>query len=417
VTQTKKVENLIVGAGIVGVCCARQLQLRGESVALLDREEIGDGCSFGNAGVLCTWSIEGAAGEGMWKDLPRWVLDPLGPVSLKLGYLPRLIPWLLKFFASANAKRQEEIAHALFALHNPTVEMYRQMIAGTGHESLVADSEYVFVSRSPTKLNINSKSYQDRVRFGANVRQLKPGDLSDLEPALSSEYASAVAVAGQGRATNPGRLAKVIGELVVADGGEFIKGDAQDIRPNSGGGATLRVGEQTIEARRLIVAAGAWSHELASKFGLNVPLQGERGYHMQFAEPGVTLNNSVCDADRKFVASSMEGGVRCAGTSEFNSLDAEPNWRRADIMKTLGREMMPELNVSQGSPWMGRRPALPDTVPIVSKAPSHEGVYFAFGHGHYGLTAAPMTGRVIAGLITEERMNLDVEPYSLSRFS
>jgi D-amino-acid dehydrogenase len=414
---TRKVRNLVIGGGVVGVCTARQLQLRGEDVIILDRVPMGDGCSFGNAGVLCTWSVEGAAAPGFWKDLPRWIADPLGPVSLKLSHLPALAPWLIKFFFATHPKRREEIAQALFTLHNPTVELYRQLLAGTGHESLVVDAEYLFVTRKHAKLNINAPTYRQRVALGASVKAYGPEELREIEPALSHEYVAGIAVQGQGRVTNPGRLVKVIGESVIRDGGEFIQTEARRVTPRSGGGATIETPEGIIEAERLVVAAGAWSHELAAVFGIKVPLQGERGYHMHFANPGVTVNNSVSDVDRKYVASSMEGGVRCAGTSEFNALDAEPDWRRAELMKELGKLLLPDLNVDEGEPWMGRRPALPDTVPVVSKAPSHEGVFFAFGHGHYGLTAAPMTGRLLAGMMTGERMNVDMSPYSIGRYS
>ena len=412
----KQVDNLVIGAGIVGVCCARQLQLRGEKVVLADRVEVGEGCSHGNAGVLCTWSMETAATEGLWKDLPKWILDPLGPVSLKVGYLPRLLPWLLKFFAAATPASREAAAEALFTVNNPTVELYRQLIAGTGEEHLVADSSYVFVTRHAGKLRLDQAQFTQREARGAAVRELNRAQLSEMEPALSADYVKAIVVKGQGRATNPGRLCKLIGELVVRDGGEFVRGEVGDIHPHGDGGATVRLANETVRAKRLIVAAGAWSHQVADRFGIKVPLQGERGYHMEFANPGVELHNSISDVDRKYVASSMAGGVRCAGTSEFNALDAEPDWRRAEIMKRLGKEMIPDLNVSEGTPWMGRRPALPDSVPVVSATPEHAGVFFAFGHGHYGLTAAPMTGRMIAAMATGERMNVDTAPFSLQRY-
>ena len=416
VSDLREIDNLIIGGGIVGVCCARQLQLRGEKVVIADRIPIGEGCSHGNAGVLCTWSVDGAASEGMWKDLPRWIMDPLGPVSLKFSYFPRLIPWLLKFFSSAGPDERAATADALFTLNNPTVDLYRQLIQGSGHEDLVIDSHYVFVARNAAKVNVNANAYQARAQRGAPVRALTQEDIRELEPDLSTEYVGGVAVGGHGRVTNPGRLTKLIGEMVMNDGGEFLLDEVRDIQPSEEGGATVTVSGETIHAKQLIVAAGAWSHQVAKNFDLDVPLEGERGYHMEFANPGVKLNNSVCDVDRKYVASSMEGGIRCAGTSEFNSLDAEPDWRRADIMKTLGKAMLPGLNINEGTPWMGHRPALPNSVPIVSQAPTQPGVFFAFGHGHYGLSAAPMTGRILAGLATGERMNLDLAPYSLERY-
>ncbi len=407
---------MVVGAGIVGVCCARYLQLAGQPVTLVDRAPPGEGCSFGNAGVLSTWSCEPMARPGLWKDLPRWALDPLGPVSLKVRYLPRLAPWLVRFFAQATPRRMAAISDAMFTLNHPTVELFRQLLAGSGHEGLVADASYLYVSRHREGLDENAWNWRLRRDRGAPVRVLGPAELRELEPDLSPEYVKGIAIGGQGRATNPARLVRVLGELVEADGGTVLQREVRAAQPREDGGARLHTDQGVLEAPRLVIAAGAWSGGLARAFGVQIPLQGERGYHMEFANPGITVHNSVNDADRSFVASSMEGGVRCAGTSEFNSLDAPPDWRRARIMKRLGKALFPKLNVEQGSEWMGRRPTLPDTVPVIGPVAGHPHVLLAFGHGHLGLTGAPMTGRMVAALATGGRLNVDLAPYRPERF-
>ncbi|MBT6277538.1 MAG: FAD-binding oxidoreductase [Chromatiales bacterium] len=411
-----KANTLVIGAGIVGICCARALQLRGDSVTIIDREGIGDGCSHGNAGVLCSWSFDPASKPGMWKDLPRWLMDPLGPIALQPGHLLRMIPWIRQFFGAARPALQADSANALFTLNNPSVEMYRQLLRGSGHESLVRDANYVFVTRNANRIDPGQLAWRRRREHGANIEMLTGDEVREMEPALSSEYVKAMVVTGQGRVTNPGRLVKVLGELVLADGGTFIRGDVTGF-PGEGTPTAVTTTAGDIEADRVIVTAGAWSHQLVKSFGVNVPLQGERGYHMEFANPGVELNHSVNDYDRAFVASSMEGGVRCAGTSEFAGLEAAPNWRRAEMLQALGKSMLPTLNVAEGTPWMGRRPAVPDSVPVIGPVPSRKEVYMAFGHGHYGLTAGPMTGRIIAAMAGDERLNMDVTPYSVDRFS
>jgi D-amino-acid dehydrogenase len=408
--------TVIIGAGIVGVCCARYLQMKGVSVTLLDRTAMGDGCSFGNAGVLCTWTCEPTARPGLWKKLPGWILDPLGPVSLKPGHLPKLLPWLLKFFSQTSPERMAEISDAMFTLNFPTVDMYRQLLAGSGHESLIADSSYLFVTRHPDSLNEHASGWQLRRDRGAPITVLDAQELREMEPALSSAYQKGIALGGQGRVTNPGRLVQVLGKMVLADGGEFRQCTVHGMRPREGGGAVVMTDTGEVDAPRVIVAAGAWSHELVKPFGVDIPLQGERGYHMEFRDPGVTINNSLNDFDRSFVASSMEGGVRCAGTSEFNSLDAPPDWRRAQLMKRLGKELLPDLNVEQSSQWMGHRPALPDTIPVIGPIAEHPDVVLAFGHGHLGLTGAPMTGRIVASMLSEEPINVPVDSFAPQRF-
>jgi len=409
--------TVIIGAGIVGVCCARYLQLAGVPVTLIDKVPIGDGCSFGNAGVLSSWSCEPASKPGLWKSMPGWALDPLGPVSLKLGYLPRLAPWLLRFIRNATPARMAQISDAMFTLNHPTVEMFRQLLAGSGDESLVADSSYLFVTRKAAGLDEQAYAWRLRRERGAPITVLDQAGLREMEPDLAPQYVRGIALGGQGRVTNPARLVRVIGQRVLADGGTFRQCEVRAVRPRAGGGATVHTDSGDIDAPRLVIAAGAWSARLATAFGVDIPLQGERGYHMEFANPGVSINNSVHDADRTFVASSMEGGVRCSGTSEFNALDAEPDWRRARIMKTLGKALFPKLNVEEGSEWMGRRPALPDTIPVIGPVPGHPDVILAFGHGHLGLTGAPMTGRIATALAIGDRLNVDVAAYRPERFA
>jgi D-amino-acid dehydrogenase len=324
---------------------------------------------------------------------------------------------LWQFFAQTAPARMAEISAAMFTLNHPTVDLYRQLLAGSGHESLIADSSYVFVTRNPRSLDENAAVWRQRRERGAPIAVLDPAALHDIEPDLSSAYRKGIALGGQGRVTNPGRLVKVLGEMVIADGGEYLQCEVRGARPRAGGGAIVSTDAGELDAPRLIIAAGAWSQQLAQPFGVDIPLQGERGYHMDFRNPGVTINNSLHDWDRTFVASSMEGGVRCAGTSEFNALDAPPDWRRARLMQRLGKALLPNLNIDEGSEWMGHRPALPDTIPVIGPLADHPDVILAFGHGHYGLTGAPMTGRIAAAIATAEPINAAIESFAPARFA
>tara|TARA_Y100001934_G_scaffold28894_1_gene31668 strand:- start:8927 stop:10198 length:1272 start_codon:yes stop_codon:yes gene_type:complete len=407
--------TVVVGAGIIGVCCARYLQMTGEQVTIIDRDGIGEGCSFGNAGVLCSFAAQPAAKAELWRKIPGWILDPLGPVSLKLSHLPALLPWLLKFARAAEPNTARQLGDAMFTINNPCIELYRQLLAGSGHEDLVVDSSYVFATRKASTLNIDAGEWRERDERRTPLQVVSGDELREMEPAIAPSFERAILQKAHGRVTNPGRLVQVLAEQVFADGGEFLQADVLDAAPRSGGGAWLNTSRGGIEADKLIICTGAWSSRFAKAFGLTFPLQGERGYHMEFKDPGIEVHNSIHDSDRKFVASMMEGGVRCAGTSEFNSLTAKPDWRRANIMKKLGKDLFPALNTEQTSVWMGQRPALPDSVPVIGPAPGHANVIFAFGHGTYGLTGAPMTGRLVAGLATGERMNLDMQPYAADR--
>ncbi|MEM7405347.1 MAG: FAD-binding oxidoreductase [Pseudomonadota bacterium] len=408
-------ETVVLGAGIVGICTARYLQMSGVPVTLVDRGDIGDGCSFGNAGVLCTYAAQPAASADVWRKLPGWILNPLGPVSLKLSHLPALLPWLKLFAAAARSGDRGANGDAMFTLNHPSLDLFRQLLAGSGHESLVIDSNYVFATRNRLSQSLEMAEWQERAARGTPLAVLDAEELREMEPDISPDFQGAIAQSGHGRVTNPGRLVKVLGEMVMAEGGEYIQADVRRTAPRIGGGAWLETDRGGIETERLIICAGAFSRDLVKPFGIDVPLQAERGYHMEFRDPGVTVNNAIHDADHKFVTSAMEGGVRCAGTSEFHSLTAKPDWRRAHIMRKLGRMVFPNLNVEDATEWMGHRPAVPDSVPVIGPVPGHQNVILAFGHGTYGLTGAPMTGRLVAGLATNERHNVDMTPYRVDR--
>ena len=407
----------VLGAGIVGICIALFLRQRGVSVRLIDRDPPGEGCSWGNAGVLSSWSCEPMSRPETWRSIPRWAIDPLGPMALKLGYLPRLIPWLMHFArAGRSVKHIRALSDAMFTLNQSTVELYRKLLAGTGHEDLVRDSDYIFVSRRPNAFDLDALGWRLRSERGAPIEVLTGEEARTIEPAISPEYVCGLRIRSQGRTTNPGRLAKVLAERALAEGVTFRQATVHAVRPQNDGGVRLETDDGNLDATRLVIAAGAWSARLARGLGLRIPLEGERGYHMQFAEPGVELNNSVNDYDRQFVASSMEEGVRLAGTSEFNGLEAEPDWRRAELLEKLAKRMLPDLKVNRGKRWMGHRSASPDSVPFIGSVPGHSNVFLACGHGHLGLTGAPMTGQIVAGLMTGERMNVDASPYRMDRF-
>ena len=410
-------EVTVLGAGIVGICTALFLRQRGVSVQLLDREPPGEGCSRGNAGVLSSWSCEPMSRPETWRLIPRWALDPLGPMALKLGYLPRLVPWLLRFArAGRSVKQIRALSDAMFTLNQSTVELYRKLLAGTGREDLVRDSDYIFVSRRRGAFDLGALGWRLRSERGAPIETLTGDKARAIEPALSSEYVCGLRIRSQGRTTNPGRLAQVLAERALSEGVTFRQATVHALRPDQDGGTQLETDDGILDATRLVIAAGAWSARLVRGLGIRIPLEGERGYHMQFADPGIELHNSVNDYDRQFVASSMEEGVRLAGTSEFNGLEAPPDWRRAELLGRLAKKMLPDLRVERGRRWMGHRPASPDSVPFIGPVPGHPGVYLACGHGHLGLTGAPMTGQIVAGLVTGERMNVDVSPYRLDRF-
>ena len=409
-------EAIVVGAGIVGVCAALALQDKGFKVSVIDRDGPAEGASYGNAGVISPWSCVPQSLPGVWKSVPKWLLDPEGPLAVRWAYAPRMLPWLVKFFRAGALQRLPAIADAMLAVNQPSVDLYRQLLAGTGEESLVQSCLYLHVYRAVAGADPNTLPWRLRRERGVPFEILRNGEIQELEPEISPEFKSAVVVKQQGRTVNPGRLGKALAAKAEARGAHFLRGRVTGIVPGPDGDYRIDTDQGGHITKTVVLAAGAWSVRLLSALGVRVPLEAERGYHLVFTDPGLTLNHSILDADRTFVTSSMEMGVRSAGTAEFAGLDAPPDYRRARIFARHTKALLPNLNTASGEEWMGTRPASPDSVPYIGPVPGHPRIFCGFGHGHLGLTGAPMTGRMLAALVTEERLNTDMTPYRLDRF-
>jgi D-amino-acid dehydrogenase len=415
--DTRKV--VVVGAGIVGVCTALALLEKGFSVSIIDRDGPTEGASYGNAGVISPWSCVPQSLPGLWKSVPKWLMDPEGPLSVRWSYAPRVIPWLLQFIKAGSLQRLPGIADAMLAVNAPSVELYRQLLAGTGDDDLIKDCLYLHVYRGADEAAANPDALPWRLRRerGVSLEFLKAGEVQELEPEISPEFKSAVVIKGQGRTINPGRLGKVLAALAESRGARFLRGRVERIVPEANGGYRIDTDQGSHAAKTIVLAAGAWSARFLSDLGVRVPLEAERGYHLIFKDPGLSLSHSVMDADHKFVTSSMEMGVRSAGTAEFAGLDTAPDYRRARVFKNLTKALLPNLNTESTEEWMGARPSSPDSVPYIGPLPGHPGIYCGFGHGHLGLTGAPMTGRMLAALVSKEPLNVDMTPYRLNRFN
>ena len=407
----------IIGAGIVGICCALSLIEKGVRVRLIDRDAPGQATSYGNAGVISPWSCVPQSLPGIWKNIPMWLLDPEGPVAIRPSYLLKAAPWALKFLRAGRAHRVAEISAAMAELNRPSIDLYRHHLAGTGHEDLLRDSWYVHAYRTAAQADLDDLAWRLRAKHGAPVEVIGGDELREIEPDLSADYRAAILIKDQARARSPGRLGAVLADKVRRQGGEIARAAVHRLAPREGGGWRLASDLGEIEARQVVLAAGAWSTRLLAPLGLRLPLEPERGYHLEFRDPGVSLNNSVMEVEAKFVASSMEMGLRSAGTAEFAGLDAPPDYRRARIFKRLTKRMLPGLNTEDTAEWMGARPSFPDNLPCIGEIPGRPGLYAAFGHSHYGMSMAPMTGRLVADLATGTAPNLELAPFAVGRFN
>lgn len=406
----------ILGAGIVGVCCALSALERGLSVTIVDRLGPGEATSYGNAGVISPWSCVPQCMPGVWKSVPGWLLDPAGPVKLNWRDLHRVLPWAARFLRNATPERVERIADAMDVLMRGNVDAYRRHLDGTGREDLLLDSWYVNVFRGPARPDLRELAWKLRIDRGAPLEIVGAAELREIEPAVSHDYTAAVLIKDQARARSPGELCRALAEKAFRHGAEMRSAEVLALEPQPDGTVSLRTADGLVPTRRLVLAAGIWSARLLEPLGLRLPLMAERGYHIEFDEPGIVVNNSIQDMSAKVVISSMTGGVRCAGTAEFASPEAPPNMDRARRLAPLAKRLLPGLDTSRPKEWMGMRPSFPDNLPAIGPLPGLPSVLAAFGHSHYGLGMAPATGRLIADLLSGRRGNSDVEAFSPERF-
>lgn len=405
----------VLGAGIVGIFCVLSLQERGFRVTLIDRHEPGEGASHGNAGVISPWSCVPQCLPGIPRQVSGWLLQRDGPIAWRWRDLPRTTPWAMRFLANCRRDRVETIADAMDRLMQGNVDAYRRFLHGTGQKNLLLDSWYVNVFRGSNRPSLDDLAWKLRIERNAPVDIVEGGALLEIEPALDRSCHSAIIIRDQARAASPGRLTKVLAEQAAAMGAVLIRTEVRAIEPRQAGYA-LVTPSGCVMAERLVVAGGYQSAALLAPLGLSLPLMAERGYHMEFAEPGVALNHSIADVEGKFVVSFMEDGLRAAGTAEFARHDAPPNMHRAHMLVDQTKRLLPSLNAEPATPWMGVRPSVPNNLPAIGAVLDRPGLFAAFGHSHYGMGMAPATGRPVAEMVEGTVPNIPMTPYATERF-
>ncbi len=407
---------VVVGAGIVGACCAAYLRREGYPVTLLEAERPAAGASSGNAGALSPGSCIPLATPGMLRDVPKWLTDPDGPLVVRPSYALQALPWLARFVAAGRESRIAAIADALHALHSPVYDSYQPLLQASGAGNLVRQSGSLVVYRRRSGLDSSMRWWQMRRDRGNAFEILDQKALHDIAPALAPDFDCAVYQPQHGYVADPRSLVVKLVDHFQASGGTLVIGRAQRIEHD---GEAIGVGladGRMIEGDRIVVAAGALSKPLLSGLGLTVPLETQRGYHLHLPRPAIDLPLPVSFSDSKFYATPMTGGLRLAGTVEFARPSAPPDFARARRLGTIAAKWLPGLDLDGASEWMGRRPCLPDSLPMIGAVPGDPRVVLAFGHAHNGMTSGPTTGRLIADLIGGRKPFIDPAPYRPDRF-
>jgi D-amino-acid dehydrogenase len=407
---------IIVGAGIVGMACALSLCREGHRVTVIDMEGPGEGASKGNAGCISPAGVVPLAGPSTMMQIPGWLLDPLGPLAVRWRYLPKALPWLLRFAAAGRADRVEAQSKALRDLYAPAYDTYAPLLQYAGATGLFSRPGYLVAYETEQGWQKSRGDAELRRRRGVPMRELDEAGIRALEPALAPSFRWGVHLVENGYCADPYELVKRFAAAFTKGGGTIRRERVVACALADGRSARVTTDHGEHRAERLIVAAGARSHQIAAQLGSQVPLETERGYHATVPEPGVRLSLPVMHGERKFIATPMSMGLRFAGTTEIAGLEAPPNWRRAEALVKAGTAMFPGSSGANPSFWMGHRPSLPDSLPVIGPAPQSPAVLYAFGHGHLGLTGGAVTGQIIADLVAERRPAIDIAPFRIDRF-
>jgi len=406
----------VIGAGIVGVCTALYLQHDGHRVTLIDRLGPGEGTSKGNGAVIAAESCVPVATPGILWRVPGMLMDPLGPLAIRWRYLPKLAPWLWEFVKASSPKRVEEISIALRPLLVQAVESYVPLLKSAGIEDMLRRTGWLGVYEFEKKFAAAQADLALQRRRGVQMEVLPAEEIRQFEPSLAPIYKHAVYFPENAYVTNNYRLVQALAESLVRNGGTLLREEVRDfaLGPHGPTHVITDKGHHAVDA--VALTGGAWSKALAVKLGHRPLLDTERGYHVMFPNPGVTPRLPVYSGDYSFAATPLEHGLRIAGTVELGGLEAPPNYARARVLLERGRRMFPQLEEAGKTEWMGFRPSMPDSVPVISGSSRTPNAFFSFGHGHIGLTLGAVTGRVMADLVAGRDPGLDMRPYRIDRF-
>ncbi|MBO9097150.1 MULTISPECIES: NAD(P)/FAD-dependent oxidoreductase [unclassified Rhizobium] len=415
-TENTRKTTIVIGAGIVGAAISFELQRRGHRVTLVDKGEPGRGTSFGN---MASIALDFAAGSGpsTWRKMPGWLLDPEGPVWLRPSYAPKILPWFLRFLAAGRPSRLRQIEDAGMALSAPALADFRAMLDAVGAPELMTEDGCLAIYETEAEFAGDRGHLEMMQRYGFEHSVVSGADLRALEPALSPHIAKAVLLPNNKSIRNPYHLVLKLVDAAKAAGTGFVSGEATMIERRAGGGVTVMLADgRRLDADDAVVAAGVPTRVIAKALGEPIPLETERGYHTQIMAPGISMRHSIIWPARAFMVTPTAGGIRVGGNVELAGLDAPPDYRRPRVLVRHAQRALPGLKVEEATDWMGHRPSLPDTIPIISASSRLPGVWYATGHGHLGLTYSATTARLMADMIGGMKPSIDMTPFRINRY-
>lgn len=408
---------VVVGAGIVGVATGLILQREGHRVTLVDPASPGTGTSFGNAGSIAIGSVYPTGSPGNWKQVPKMLLNPASPLNIRPSYLPRMLPWLLRFLAASTPGRVEKISQDLRAITKDALEAHRKLIALARAHEIVRPVGWLKVYSSQEKYDRTRDERETMRRRGVKFDELSADEIRQLEPGLNRRFTHGYNQPENAFVSQSIKLTEAYFAAFKDLGGDWLAEKVRRFETGPNGVEKVVTDRGMHACDAVVVAAGARSHEICAMLGRKVPLDTERGYHLNLnVTEGPELRRPTVIGDHGFVLAPMQDGLRLTTGAEFAGVDAPPDFRRVYRMLPFAEDALPGLKYEVTREWLGFRPSTPDSVPVIGRSPDHANVYYGFGHSHIGLTLAARTGELIADQIAGRDPGVDMAPYRIDRF-
>lgn len=395
----------VIGAGIVGCCTALELVKRGAEVTLYDGNEPGMACSFGNSGAISPASVTPVAMPGILSSLPRMLIDRNSPLHLSLSYLPKAMPWLWEFVKSTSSKKLSNSITNIASLNSGSVELHRNLTIELGVPELFLPQGHLHLYPDLSSFQKDALSWELRKSYSYPFEVLNREGILSKEPHISEHYQVGVFMSDQATILNPYRYVQAMVGSFIKRQGKFIKTKINSLKPElSKWKIAFDSGASSFD--QVVLAAGAWSNELVRPLGLELKLESQRGYHIQFDSYSDLVSRTVVLADRKVFITPMQDGLRVGGTVEIAGLNRVADPRRSEILLRIAESVFPILQECNSKTWMGHRPCRPDSVPLVGQVESHPGLWLSTGHGHLGLTNSVTSAKRLSELMFSDRFKI-----------
>jgi len=405
----------IVGAGIQGICTGLQLLKKNIPVTIFDKNDPAKMASYGNAGHFSPYAVLQFNRPDILVNIPQMLFSSSGPLALKWNYVPKMIPWMWKFVKNCNTKSMLHTAKYMHQILDLSLDAYDDAFKEIDTVGLIEKKGIIY---GWTNENLKSRNLEIKVRADLGVKQtlISKKEISDLEPNMQPIFDAGVLFDYAWHARDPYAISKKLFDLYLKKGGKFIKENVVTINQNNPNETLIKTESRDYIFEKTVIACGAFSKKLTDQLGEKIPLDTERGYHVHFKGMDHLLSRAVINLDRGFGLTPMNQGMRAVGTVELGGLKNPPSKKRIDYIIRCAKELLPQLDKHEDE-WLGFRPTLPDFLPVLGPSLKNKNIIYAFGHHHLGWTLGAITGKIVSGIVAEEKTNLDLTPYHSSRFN